>query len=106
MDINKDQSYTFNIDDGSFKSLDKKEFIVKLKKKKFLWGREDLDEKKFRVHELSSKCETVKDIKACGNATYQLKFSLHTPTKQKDYEEVKTEKLVIDSYLQPFRDNE
>lgn len=95
-----------SLDEGSFKTIDKKEIQFRLKKKKFLFlGGGLIDEKKFRLTELGTKCDMVKDIKASGNATYNLKFSIHTPIRGKDHEEVKSQKLVIDKFIPPFRDS-
>ena len=94
----------WTIDETLFKTIDKKELEVTLKKKTWLGlGRDDLDTKKFKLGDLSSKCECVKEIKlAAGSAS--LKFQIHQPIKGKDYEEVPSQKLVIDSFIQPFRD--
>lgn len=101
----KNESHVFQVEDTAFRVIDRKEFTVKLKKKGFLFfGPNEMDEKKFKLSELASKCDVTKDI-TFGKikATIQLKFSVHTPIKGKEYEEVKSQKLVIDSYLPPFR---
>ena len=89
------------------KALDKRDVVVSLKKKKFLWGSDKLEEKKIKLGEIATKCEVVKEVKFSvgGGALVALKFSIHTPLKGKDYEEVKSEKLVIDSFTEPFRGN-
>ena len=65
-----------------------------------------LDEKKFRLSELGTKCDMSKDVKSVGNSVYNLKFSVHTPIRGKDFEEVKSQKLVIDKFIPPFREND
>lgn len=91
IEVAKNKTFVMTLDEASFKTIDKKELLFRLKKKKFLFmGGGLLDEKKFRLTELGTKCDMVKDIKASGNATYSLKFSIHTPIRGKDYEEVKS----------------
>ena len=43
--------------------MDKKDFVINLKKKKFLFSKEKVDEKKFRLSELGNKCNLEKDVK-------------------------------------------
>jgi hypothetical protein len=91
IDVAKSKTVVMTMDEASFKTIDKKELLFRLKKKKFLFmGGGLLDEKKFRLTELGTKCDMAKDVKASGNATYSLKFSIHTPIRGKDYEEVKS----------------
>lgn len=55
-------SHLLTLEELPYKTIDRKEIIIKLKKSRFLFGPEELDEKKFRLSELSSKCDVVKDI--------------------------------------------
>lgn len=49
----KPQSYTFKLDEIPFRTMDRKEVTVKIKKKTFFGlGREDVDEKKIKLAEL------------------------------------------------------
>lgn len=37
------------------------------------------------------------------NAKFTVIFSMHTPIRQKDFEELPTKKLVIDTYPEPYK---
>jgi len=105
--VTKNTTVTLNIDEQQFKTIDKKELIFRLKKKKTMgfFGGGLLDEKKFRLADLGMKCDMSKDVKSVSNSSYNLKFSIHTPIRGKEYEEVKSQKLVIDKFITPFRDD-
>lgn len=55
--IGKPGSFTFAVDQESAKVLHAKEYVINLKKKGMLWGSTKMDEKKFKLLELSSKVE-------------------------------------------------
>lgn len=74
-DVGKSDTIVWTLDEAMFKVVDKKEFVLKLQKTKFLiWGKEDLDEKKLRPSELANKCELSKDIKVIGGQVVNIKF--------------------------------
>lgn len=102
----KNSQAVISLEDKDFKLIDKKEIIVSIKEKKWFLANKVLDSKKFRLAELGTKCDFLKEIKTSvgGNSTFSLKFSIHTPIRGKDYEEVKQERLVVDGYTVPFRD--
>lgn len=55
------------------KTIERKEFVISLKKKGFLWKIDKLDEKRFKLPELAQKCEVVKEVNL-KSATFPLKF--------------------------------
>jgi hypothetical protein len=55
-------SQLLTLEELSYKTIDRKEIVIKLKKNRFIIGPEEMDEKKFRLSELSSKCDVLKDI--------------------------------------------
>lgn len=55
------------IEEELFKTLDKREITVSLKKKKFLFGSEKMDSKKFKLVDLATKCEQVKEMSLGAN---------------------------------------
>lgn len=84
------------------KLFDKKDLTVSLKRKKFIFGKETLEKKAFKLTQLGTKCDLEKDFKLKG-FDFVLSFHLHEPIRQKDFEEIPIKKLIIDSYLDPFR---
>jgi hypothetical protein len=85
-DVDKGGSKEIIIDDKThWKLADKKDFSVSLKKKKFLFGKERVDQKKFRLTDLGVKCNMEKDVKLGGfDATFL--FQVNTPIKEKEME--------------------
>lgn len=73
-DLDKSNSEIVTLDEQIFKTIDKKEFMIKIKKKKLIFWREDVDEKKFRPTELGSKCEVVKEIRMVNSSVCSLKL--------------------------------
>lgn len=64
LDIDKSCSTVLFIEDKtSWKLVDKKELTINLKKKKFLFGQEIVDTKKFKLTELGFKCDLEKVVK-------------------------------------------
>lgn len=59
--LDKPQTIELKVEDkNAFKQIERKEFNVSLKKKKFLWGKEVLETKKFKLSDLSTKCDMEK----------------------------------------------
>jgi hypothetical protein len=92
----KNAEAVLNIEEKDFKLIDKKEIVVNIKEKKWFLANKVLDSKKFRLPELGSKCDFLKELKTSAglpkngnNSIFSLKFSIHTPIRGKDYEEVK-----------------
>ena len=52
---------------------------------------------------MSSKCEQKKDIVFGQDSTCTFMFAIRQPLKGKEYEEVPSQKLVIDAIIKPFR---
>lgn len=83
-DVDKAGSSDIIIDDkNAWKVADKKDFMVNLKKRKFLWSKEKVDQKKFRLSELGTKCDLEKDVKL-GGFDLTLHFQVNTPIKEKE----------------------
>jgi hypothetical protein len=76
LNIDKDGTFTWKMEEPKFKNIDKKEITVKLKKKKFflLGGPEEIDKKTSKLTELGTKCEFIKEFKMKNNMTFTLKF--------------------------------
>ena len=85
------------------KTLDKKDIKISLKKKKFLFGSSALDTKTFKLNDLATKCNMEKSFSMGKDGQFTLHFSIHTPIKGKDFEEIPVKKLVIDNYPEPLR---
>lgn len=66
--------------------MDKKDFVINLKKKKFLFSKEKVDAKKFRLAELGNKCNLEKDVKL-SNFDVTLLFQVNTPIREKEMEQ-------------------
>jgi hypothetical protein len=62
-----------------------------------------IEEKKFKLPELSAKCEHKKEIVFGKDSTCTFVFAISQPLKGKEYEEVPTQKMVIDTFIKPFR---
>jgi hypothetical protein len=62
-----------------------------------------IEEIKFELTDLSTKCEHKKDIVFGKDSTCIFMFAIRKPLKQKEYEEIPTEKMVIDAFIKPFR---
>jgi hypothetical protein len=57
---------------------------VSLKKKRFLFGKDVIgDKKKFKLTDLAKKCDMQKDIKI-QNLDFSLSFHIITPIKEKE----------------------
>lgn len=66
-DVDKQLTTEIIVENQSlWKLIDKKDFVLTLKKRKFLWSKEKVDTKKFRLSELASKCDLEKDVKLGG----------------------------------------
>jgi hypothetical protein len=78
------------IEEQLFKTIDKKEITVSLKKKKFFFGSEEIDSKKFKLVDLATKCEQTKEMSLGANGQFKLIFQMHSPLKGKDFEEIPT----------------
>ena len=115
LDINENQKITgkFDVDKAGtkeiivddknlWKTVDKKDFTLSLKKKKFLFGKERVDSKKFRLVDLGTKCNMEKDVKLSGFDTTFL-FSVNTPIKEKEMEQIPFQKLIVDSFPEPYK---
>lgn len=66
----------------------------------------ELESKKIKMNELSTKCEQTKDIVYKNKAQCSITFQIRQPLKGKEYEEVPTQKLVIDTFIDPFKSNQ
>ncbi len=73
-----------------------------LKKRKFLVSKEIMAEAKFRVADIGSKCTFEKTINL-GGFDVTFAFMMRTPTRQKDIEQIPSEKMVVDGFPTPFR---
>lgn len=62
-EIGHEQKVELNIEDkAALRTLDKKEFQISLKKKKFLFSKEVIDIKKFKLALLGQKCDMESEI--------------------------------------------
>lgn len=66
----------------------------------------EIESKKIKMNELSQKCEQTKDIAFKVNAQCSITFQIRQPLKGKDFEEKPIQKLVIDTFIEPFRSNQ
>jgi len=88
-----------------WKVLNSKELEVALKRKKFLFGNEALESKKFRLSDLSGKCVMEKTLKLAG-VDVPVTLSVRQPVKTKEMEQTPIKKLIVDTFLTPFRGGE
>lgn len=96
LDVQKVATTELIIDDKSvWKLADKKEFQLALKKRKFLWSKEVVDSKKFRLAELATKCDLEKDVKL-GGFDINFLFQVNTPIKEKEMQQIPIQKLMVD----------
>ncbi len=103
-DLKTDQTMQWPIDEQLFKTIDKKEVTLALKNTTLFFFKSVLEEKKFKMSELSAKCSQTRDIQFNNSkATCQITFSIRQPLKGKELEEIPTQKLVIDTFIEPFR---
>ena len=63
---------------------------------------EEIDTKVFKVGELGTKGILEKPLQLKG-FDCTLTFSLREPIRQKEFDEIPTKKLVLDSFPEPFR---
>jgi hypothetical protein len=102
--MNKDSVETWTVDETLFKTIDKKELILDVKKSTLGIFKSTVEEKKFKMSDLGSKCEHKKEITFGKDSTCTFIFAIRQPLKGKEYEEVPTPKLVIDTFIKPFRE--
>jgi len=102
--VNKDSVETWTIDETLFKTIDKKELTADLKKSTLGFFKSSIEEKKFKLGDLGTKCEHNKEIIFGKDATCSFTFAIRQPLKGKEFEEVPQQKLVIDTFIKPFRE--
>jgi hypothetical protein len=89
-------------DKVALKTIDKKDLVAILKKKKFLFGKEKVDQKSFKLVDLAGKITMEKVLQLKGfDCTFT--FSLREPIRSKQFDQVPIKKLVVDSFPEPFR---
>lgn len=99
----KDSFQDLNINDKiAIKLIDKKDFEISLKKKKFLFSKSVLDNKKFKLTGLSNKCDMEKDVQM-ASFPMTFTFSMREPIREKEITQTPIKKLIIDSFPEPFR---
>ena len=74
-------------DKAKWKLLDKKDFVVSLTKRKYLCLEEEIDQKKFKLTDLGTKCSMEKDIKLARYDAHFV-FEVHTPIRDKEIEQI------------------
>ena len=101
---NKDSVETWTIDESLFKTIDKKDLTLDVKKSTLGIFKSTIEEKKFKMSDLGTKCEHTKEITLGKDSTCTFIFAIRQPLKSTEYEEVPTPKLVIDTFIKPFRE--
>lgn len=73
-DLSRDSTHVWNVSENFFKTIDKKDLNVILKKKTLLIFRSEIETKKIKMNELSLKCEQTKEIGYKVNAQCSITF--------------------------------
>ena len=76
---------------------------MEIKKSTLLIFKSIIEEKKFKLPDLNTKCEQKKEIVFGKDSTCTFVFTIRQPLKGKEYEEVPSQKMVIDTFIKPFR---
>ncbi len=102
-DVGQDQTHVWTIDEQLFKTIDKKDLNIAIKKTTLFLFKSEIESKKIKMTELSAKCEQTKDVVFNNKSQLQLTMSIKQPLKGKEYQEVPSKKLVIDAFMEPFK---
>ena len=102
-DIEKEGQKSLRIDDQAlWKALDRKEWVISLKRKKFICFKEIIGErKKIKLSTLGKQCDFDKGF-TIDKYQFSLSFHVRQPTKEKEMIMTPKEKLIIDKFLEPF----
>ena len=86
IDIDKDSQFDLVVNDKiAQKLIDKKEFEISLKRRKYLISKEVMDTKKFKLSGLATTCDMTKEL-LIANFPITFSFHMREPIRQKEIE--------------------